>query len=142
MHGEGRYYINEVENKHLKSNLSPGLLILSIWLNVSRNYDVLTKNGKAVFQKAGMQDPSQQESSMFKFSKNANVSEIYQGIWIIRKSIWPCTIAQRTYGELLHPDLVKFLFLELPQLSELFKWARNSQYIFLLQRMEKRQSAT
>lgn len=87
LHGEGRYYINEVENKHLKSNLSPGLPILSIWLNVSRNYDVLTKNGKAVFQKAGMQDPSQQESSMFKFSKNANVSEIYQGIWIIRKSI-------------------------------------------------------
>ena len=43
-HGEGGDYITETKNKHLKSNLSPGVPTLQNWVAASRSHKLLRNN--------------------------------------------------------------------------------------------------
>ena len=110
LRGEGGDYVTEVENKHLKSHLSPGVPTLSSWVNASRNHETLTKNWKAVFERAGMEDPSQQESSVFKFSKEIQMFRGYIRESGLLENPYELVSLRNIDGEPLHPDLVNFYF--------------------------------
>ena len=62
-------YVTEIENKYLKSHLSPGVPTLNSWVVASRNHKTLKSNRDAVFKTAKLKDPGLQQSSIFKFSK-------------------------------------------------------------------------
>lgn len=63
--GEGGDFITEGENRTLKSNLSPGIPTLKSWVASSRCSKPLAVNRKAVFQRAGVEDPGSEGSSIF-----------------------------------------------------------------------------
>ena len=67
--GECGDYVTEIENKYLKSHLSPEVPTLNSWVVASRNHKTLKSNRDAVFKKAKLKDPGLQQSSIFKFSK-------------------------------------------------------------------------
>ena len=62
-------YVTEIENKYLKSHLSPGVPTLNSWVVASRNHKTLKSNRDAVLKTAKLKDPGLQQSSIFKFSK-------------------------------------------------------------------------
>ena len=65
--GEGGDYVTENENKHLKSNLPPGVPSFTRWQMASRDHEVLQKNRESVVRKAAMNDPGNQKISVFNF---------------------------------------------------------------------------
>ena len=67
--GEGGNYVTKIENKHLKSHLSPGVPTRNRWIVTSRNYKTLKSNCDVAFEKEELKDPRLQQSSIFKFSK-------------------------------------------------------------------------
>ena len=64
---EGGDYITEIENKHLKSHLPPGVPTLKHWVEPAHNHEVLKKNRDMLFERLNINDPSKEESSIFKF---------------------------------------------------------------------------
>ena len=105
---KGGDYITEIENKHLKSHLPPGVPILKHWVEAARNHEVLKKNRDILFERLNINDPGKEESSIFKFE-----DEIMMLRETIRKSgilLNPRsgTILKAIACCQLHSDLVNF----------------------------------
>ena len=106
--GEGGDYIIETENKHLKSNLPPGVPKFSSWVMASRIHEKMQANRNAVFEKACFKDPGKQQSSIFNFDL-----EVQMVRKLIRRSeilFNPRDLVSLLSldGTPLHPSLVNF----------------------------------
>ena len=67
--GEGGDYVTETENKHLKSNLPPGVPSFEKWQMTSRNHKLLSNNRSSVYLKSNTKDPGEQKMlSVFIFT--------------------------------------------------------------------------
>ena len=108
--GEGGDYITEIENKHLKSHLSPGIPTVNSWIKASWNHVILTKNRGAVFTKASLKDPGSSESSIFKFEEEVQMLRVVirdSGIFSNPLKEFPSKSWSR---KVFHPTLVNFYF--------------------------------
>ena len=106
--GEEGDYITEIENKHLKSHLPPGVPALKNWVETACNHEVLKKNRDMLFERLNINDPGKEESSIFKFEDE---------IMMLRATIWKSGILLNLCSEMilkardgcqLHSDLVNF----------------------------------
>ena len=61
--GDGGDYVTEIENKHLKSYLAPGIPKYHHWVAASRKHSLLASNRDFVFHMASMKDPSSMSTS-------------------------------------------------------------------------------
>ena len=108
--GEGGDYVTEVENKHLKGHLPPGVPTLKRWVQASRNHANLQSIRKQLFERLGIKDPAENKSSVFKFDLE---------VLMFRSMLRESKIFENPYsplplrslsGEFLHPDLVNMYF--------------------------------
>ena len=129
--GEGGDYITEIENKHLKTHLPPGIPILKHWVEAARNHEVLKKNRDMLFERLNINDPGKEESSIFKFE-----DEIMMLRAAIRKSgvlLNPCseTILKAIDGCQLHSDLVNFYITAKENFHSYIKIGADSKPVFI-----------
>ena len=108
----GGDYVTEIENKHVKSHLSPAVPTLNSWVLASKNHKTLKLNCDAVLKKAELRDPGLQQSSIFKFSKEVQRFRVAIGESKMLDNPYEDVPMCSIDGDLLHHDLVpcKFLF--------------------------------
>ncbi|XP_038068103.1 uncharacterized protein LOC119737671 [Patiria miniata] len=106
LRGEGGDYVTENENRSLKSILPPGVPTVERWQMASRCSANLQKNRKAVFQRAGFQDPGEQRGSVF--NRELEVQAIRKEIRLsgMLKNPYEEIPLKSIEGKLLHQDFV------------------------------------